>query len=98
MLGLTRQDIINDDLGALNDVPFMFRRAAANSFNDVFWTAFLDDTTFFATGNSNVNEAGSALSVTTLDAARSRGLLCDHRRRWQADRVSNRHPAYCIGP
>lgn len=69
MLGLTRQDIINDDMGALNDVPFMFGRAAANSFNDVFWTAFLADTTFFTTGNSNVNEAGSALSVTTLDAA-----------------------------
>lgn len=69
MLGLTRQDIINDDMGALSDVPFMFGRAAANSFNDVFWTEFLDDATFFASGNSNVNTAAAELGVTALDAA-----------------------------
>jgi phage major head subunit gpT-like protein len=69
MLGLTRQDIINDDMGALSDVPFMFGRAAANSFNDVFWTKFLDDAAFFAAGNSNLNATASELSVTALDAA-----------------------------
>lgn len=69
MLGLTRQDIINDDLGALNDVPFMFGRAAANSFNDVFWTAFLADSAFFATGNSNIQSSGVALSIAGLEDA-----------------------------
>ena len=69
MLGLTRQDIINDDMGALSDVPFMFGRAAANSFNDVFWTTFLDDAAFFTAGNSNLNATASELSVTALDAA-----------------------------
>lgn len=69
MLGLTRQDIINDDLGALNDVPFMFGRAAANSFNDVFWTAFLDDSSFFAAGNSNIQGSGVALGIAGLEDA-----------------------------
>lgn len=69
MLGLTRQDIINDDLGALNDVPFMFGRAAANSFNDVFWTAFLDDSAFFTAGNRNIQSSGVALSIAGLEDA-----------------------------
>lgn len=69
MLGLTRQDIINDDLGALNDVPFMFGRAAANSFNDVFWTAFLDDSAFFTAGNSNIQSSGVALGIAGLEDA-----------------------------
>jgi len=69
MLGLTRQDIINDDMGALNDVPFMFGRAAANSFNDVFWTAFLDDSAFFAAGNSNIQSSGVALGIAGLEDA-----------------------------
>jgi phage major head subunit gpT-like protein len=71
MLGLTRQDIINDDLGALNDVPFMFGRAAANSFNRVFWTAFLDNSTFFASGNKNVQTSAIALSLAGLEQAES---------------------------
>lgn len=69
MLGLTRQNIIDDDLGALNDVPFMFGRAAANSFNRVFWTAFLDNSTFFASGNKNVQTSATPLSLAGLEQA-----------------------------
>lgn len=67
MLGLTRQDIINDDLGALSSIPFMFGRAAANSFNRVFWTEFLDNASFFT--GSSINSSGAALSVSGLDSA-----------------------------
>ncbi|HQL09004.1 MAG TPA: hypothetical protein PLE35_05335, partial [Lentisphaeria bacterium] len=69
MLGLTRQDIINDDLGALADVPFRFGRACANSFNRVFWGVFLNNSTFFASGNGNVQTSATALSVAGLEQA-----------------------------
>ena len=69
MLGLTRQDIINDDLGALADVPFRFGRACANSFNRVFWGVFLNNSTFFASGNGNIQTSATALSVAGLEQA-----------------------------
>lgn len=69
MLGLTRQDIINDDLGALADVPFRFGRACANSFNRVFWGVFLKNSTFFSSGNGNVQTSATALSVAGLEQA-----------------------------
>ena len=69
MLGLTRQDIINDDLGALADVPFRFGRACANSFNRVFWGVFLNNSTFFSSGNGNVQTSATALSVAGLEQA-----------------------------
>lgn len=53
MLAITRQDIINDDLGALTAVPQRIGRGAGTKLNAVFWTEFLDNASFFATGNSN---------------------------------------------
>jgi phage major head subunit gpT-like protein len=41
MLALTRNDIINDDLGAFNDVRNRLGIGAAIKMNKVFWTAFL---------------------------------------------------------
>lgn len=69
MLGLTRQDIINDDLGALADVPFRFGRACANSFNRVFWGVFLNNSTFFSSGNGNIQTSATALGVAGLEQA-----------------------------
>lgn len=71
MFAVTRRDIINDDLGALTQVPFKLGRGAAVKLNDVFWTAFMADiTTFWAAGRSNVSSgAGSALSSAGLSAA-----------------------------
>ena len=50
MLGITRQDIINDDLGALTLTPSRLGRGAALKLNNVFWTTFLGNlgTTFTA--------------------------------------------------
>lgn len=65
MLAITRQDIINDDLGAFQKIPMRLGRGAALKINDVFWTAFLNNSTFFASGNSNVSTGGgSALDAT----------------------------------
>ena len=41
MLALTRQDIINDDLGAFNDLRNRLGMGAAIKLNKVFWTAWL---------------------------------------------------------
>jgi phage head maturation protease len=71
MFAITRRDIINDDLGALTQVPFRLGRGAAIKLNDVFWTAFMASiTVFWAAGNNNVSSgAGSALSSAGLTAA-----------------------------
>lgn len=62
MLAITRQDIINDDLGALEQVPRKLGRGAGLKINEVFWTAFLDNASFFSSGNNNVSTGmGSAL-------------------------------------
>lgn len=53
MLGLTRTQIINDDLGAFNDLKMRLGRGAAKKFNNVFWTAFLNNSSFFTSGLGN---------------------------------------------
>ena len=71
MLGITRKDIINDDLGALTSVPTHLGRAGALAINEVFWTAFLATRdTFWSSGNANLSSGGgSALSSAGLQAA-----------------------------
>jgi hypothetical protein len=53
MLGIDRRDIRNDDLGAFTG---RLRRAGPRGrrqLNEVFWTEWLDDATFFPTDKSN---------------------------------------------
>jgi hypothetical protein len=70
MFAITRQDIINDDLGALTQVPRMLGRGAALALNKVFWTAFLNNSAFFTSGRGNyVSGAGTALSIAALTTA-----------------------------
>jgi len=66
MFQLTREDIINDDLRALTDVPRMIGRGAALKINEVFWTEFLDNSTFFTTGRNNYF-AGTSSPDTRLN-------------------------------
>lgn len=68
MLTITRQDIINDDLGALVSVPQQLGLDAAMSFNAVFWGEFMDNAAFFADGNGNLL-ANNPLGVEGLSAA-----------------------------
>ncbi len=53
MLGLTREDIINDDLGAFDDLRQRLGRGAAKKFNNIFWAAFMNNASFFTSGNTN---------------------------------------------
>jgi len=70
MLGIARTDLINDDLGALSTAGRRLGRGAATKINDIFWTVFLNNSTFFTSGNNNVSTgAGSALASAGLKAA-----------------------------
>lgn len=71
MFAVTREHIINDNLGALSEIPMKLGRGAAVAFNVVFWTQFLADlNTFYTSGRGNVSTgAGSALSSAGLSAA-----------------------------
>ncbi len=72
MFAITRQDMINDDLGALNEIPRIIGLGAAAKLEDLFWTLVLANTgSFFAEGNSNylttaLGEAGLTAAVTLL--------------------------------
>lgn len=69
MLAITRTDFMNDDLGALTDVPRKLGRGAALMLNHIFWTEFLNNSSFFHTDNSNVSTDTGALGLTGLQEA-----------------------------
>jgi hypothetical protein len=73
---LTRQDIINDDLGALTVLPTRLGRGAGLKLNSVFWTEFeLNNGTFFA---AKTPAGGNALAIGSLkDAATAFRKLVD---------------------
>jgi hypothetical protein len=73
MLAITRQDLVNDDLGALNVIPRRFGRGAALKLADIFWTEFMNPTTanFFHSNNANLNTGVADLTlagIQTTDA------------------------------
>jgi phage major head subunit gpT-like protein len=68
MLAITRKDIINDDMGALTAVPRRLGRGGALKLNDLFWTVFLNNSTFFVAGNSNVNTGVADMTIGGLTA------------------------------
>lgn len=69
MLAITRKDFMNDDLGALTDVPRKLGRGAALLLNEIFWTEFLDNSSFFTSGRNNVSTDTGALGLTGLQEA-----------------------------
>lgn len=66
MTSVTRNDLINDDLGALTAVPQRIGRGGALKLNDVFWAAFVDDASFFTTARGNKKTSAGALSIASL--------------------------------
>lgn len=69
MFAITRTHLINDDLGALNALPFRIGRGGALKLNKVFWTEFMDNTSFFTSGRGNYMEGATTnLSITSLTA------------------------------
>jgi len=76
MFALTRQMIINDDLGAFTDIPRQIGMGAAESIADAVWSLLLanplqaDGQAFFSTAHKNYSEgAETALAVDSLTAA-----------------------------
>ncbi len=65
MVTITRQDQINDDLGAITQVPQRLGLGAGRSFNQIFWTVFLDNAAFFAAANGNYI-SGSTTTLTSV--------------------------------
>lgn len=69
MFAVTRHDIINDDLGALTAVPRRIGRGGMLQLNHIFWTEFLDNGSFFTSGNANVSTVTGTVSATGLAEA-----------------------------
>ncbi|HOQ06012.1 MAG TPA: Mu-like prophage major head subunit gpT family protein [Anaerohalosphaeraceae bacterium] len=71
MFALTRQMIINDDLGAFADIPRSIGMGAAEAIADAVWGLLLSNpNSFFSTAHKNYLEgADMALSVDGLTAA-----------------------------
>jgi len=59
MFALTRQDIINDDLGAFDDIRVRLGRGAARKFNGVFWAKFVNNSSFFTAARGNYISGGT---------------------------------------
>ncbi len=64
MSGLTRVDLINDDLGAFEDLRIRLGRGASQKFNKIFWAAFINNSTFFTTALTNYIEGATTTLLT----------------------------------
>lgn len=77
LISLTRQAIINDDLGGLTRTAGLMGRAAARTVGNDVWAvitanaAMADGTAIFHADHGNLAGTGAAPTVTTLGAARS---------------------------
>jgi hypothetical protein len=70
LLSIDRRDMINDDLGAITLVPRKLGRGSGLKINDVFWTIFMANSSFFTAGNKNyLTGADTALTIDGLTKA-----------------------------
>ncbi len=71
MFGITRQDVINDDLGAFATIPQIIGRGAAMKLEEAFWQLVLANTGnfFHATNGNYIEGADTPLDIASLGAA-----------------------------
>jgi len=70
LLSIDRRDMINDDLGAITLVPRKLGRGSGLKINDVFWTIFMANSSFFTAGNKNyLTGTDTALTIDGLTKA-----------------------------
>lgn len=71
MLGITRQDIINDDLAMLNDSGPALGRACRRGVSDLVWSTIMANTgSFFSGAHTNLMQGGTTcLDLTSLGLA-----------------------------
>ncbi len=53
MFALTRTMLINDDLGAFDDLRTRLGRGASRKFRKLFWSTFINNSAFFTSGRTN---------------------------------------------
>ncbi len=76
IVAITRQSLINDDLGAFDRLPMLLGRAAAETEASLFWAiltsnpAMADGNAIFHAAHNNLGTA-SAIAVASLNEARS---------------------------
>jgi phage major head subunit gpT-like protein len=76
IFGVTREVLINDDLGAFTRLPAQFGTSAARAIRKAFWAMFLappvlsDGVAFYHANHGNLAGAGGAINATTIGAAR----------------------------
>ena len=68
MLGISRESLVNDDASAFTDLSRHVGRGAGLKINDLFWTAFLNNSSFFTSGNANTSTGGGS-ALGTADGA-----------------------------
>ena len=69
-ISLSRQNIINDELGAFAEIPSMLGRQAALKKESECYSAITDTASFFTSGHGNLNEGTTtALSIDSLSDA-----------------------------
>jgi hypothetical protein len=71
MIGVTRQDIVNDDLGVFSDIFRVFAIQAARKVNDLVWAVIMANagSHFHADNNNLLTGATSALDLDSLALA-----------------------------
>jgi len=74
MLGLTRADIINDDLGAFDDIRTRLGRGASRKLSTVFWTRFMNNASFFTLARANLIE-GATTNLGVNGVGLAQGVL-----------------------
>ncbi len=76
-IGITRNAIINDDLGAFTRIPTEMGYAAARTEGDIAWAlwianaAMADGVALFHATHKNLAAAGGVISTTTIGAAKA---------------------------
>lgn len=75
IVGITREVIVNDDLGVFTNLPAQFGRAARNTESDIVYSVLLanaamsDGTTLFHSAHGNLAGSAGAPSITTVTTA-----------------------------
>lgn len=64
MMALTRKQIINDDLSAFDELRERMGRGSSKKFNNLFWTKWLDNATFFTAGRGNFISGATTTLLT----------------------------------
>jgi hypothetical protein len=106
MFSITRKDIINDDLGALDSLRTRLGMGAAKKFNKLFWTEFLDNSTFFTSARTNYIEGattnlgtdGVGLSLGVKAFRQMKSPAADGNKKLAADTVGGRPEILIVPP